>query len=504
MERGKVSEANQVDTDSIGDRARSGVAWSGVAQVVKQVSDFGVGILLARLLDPKDFGIVSASAIFLSFVSILTSFGFSSAIVQRATLEDGFIKTAQTLSVVLGCCSALVMTASALWIAEFYNIQFLEKAIPIMSLVYIVSSFSVIPNALLTRNLNFEKMTQISMLGTMVYAVTALIIAFAGFGVWSLIISPLVSMFVTAILQSYACSYLPRFGMQLQYLKELVKFGGFVTVSSLMNHAARNVDNLIIGRYFGADILGLYARAYNLATIMKELVVSVLGSVLFPSFSRMQNNLDQTRKIYFKSINLISLISLPVCLGMVIVAPEFITTVYGTKWVGATRCLQILGLSGFVYILYVPCTSLLIGLGKVHAYAKLQVIYSMATVLSVLLVYTYGIESIAFAISTVIVLVFVSYELAIKKILNTNLSMYWRSCKLSINGSLLMLVSVLTVKFFAGEIMPDYLLLMSEMVVGVIVYSVFVLGKKDPVAEELKKLLLNKFTKSTPLDTRNV
>jgi len=498
-----TSKSNESDITSIGDRARSGVAWSGVAQVVKQLSDFGVGILLARLLSPEDFGIVSASMIFLSFVSILTSFGFSSAIVQRATLEISFVKTAQTLSVTLGCLSALAMTSSSYWIAMFYKTPFLEKAIPVMSLIYVVSSFNVIPNALLTRNIQFAKLTTISMFGSAVYAVTAVSIALAGLGVWSLIISPIVSMLVSTILLAFASSYLPRFGLRLEYVKELMKFGGFVTASSLMNHIARNADNLIIGRHFGTDILGLYARAYNLATLVKELVVSVLGTVLFPSFSRMQGDMDQIRRAYFKSINLIVLISLPACLGIVIIAPEFITTIYGTKWVGATRCLQLLGLAGFIYTLYVPCTALLLGLGQVQLYAKLQVFYSLAIVLSVLLVYTQGIEYIASVVSVVILFVFVCYEMSIKRILNTTFSMYWGSCNLSIKGSAFMLASVAMVKFCVGYVIPDYALLILEVVVAAMVYASFVLKKEDPVANELKLLLVKKFTRSA-VSTPNV
>jgi PST family polysaccharide transporter len=486
-----TNNSHEID---IGKSARRGVAWTGIAQLIKQVSDFGVGILMARLLSPTDFGIIGASMIILSFVSILTSFGFSSAIIQRSTLDNEFIKTAQTLSFALGCLSTLAMCISAHWISLFYKNQFFETAIPVMSLIYLISSFGVVPSALLTRNLHFNKITSVSIVGSAIYGVTALSMALAGLGVWSLIIGPIVSLLGSTILISYVSNYFPRFSLCTKYTKELINFGGFVTVSSLLNHVARNADNLIIGRYLGAEMLGLYARAYNLATLVKELVVSIFGSVLFPSFARLQQDVGRVRDVYFKSINIITIISLPVCLLLLVIAPEFINSVYGHKWSGATLSLQLLCFSGFIYSLYVPCTSLLLGLGKTRLYAKLQVIYSVTIVSSVFLVYEKGIEYIALSVSISILVCFVSYVYSIKMIILTTYMMYWDSTKVAISGTLVMLISVVLVKYLLSLItnLNEILLLLIEVLIAVMSYGLYVIMNDYGVVRELKMMIYNK------------
>lgn len=479
---------------SIGNKARRGIAWTTLAQVIKQTSDFGVGILMARLLTPSDFGVVNASMIFLSFVSIMTSFGFSNAIVQRTSLEDEFIATTQTLSVTLGCLSAVLLNASAGWISRFFHNPFLEEAIPIMSLIYIISGFNVVPSALLTRKLEFGKLTLISLVGSAIYGGTALSMAFCGFGVWSLIVGPITSLLGSTILVSVASSYAPKFGLKRNYLRELVHFGGFVTISSLLNHVARNVDNLIIGRYYGAQMLGLYARAYNLATLVKELIVSVFGAVLFPSFARIQQDLSRVRDAYFKSVSLISLLSLPVGVGLLLVAPEFITTVYGKKWFGATRSLQLLSLSGFIYTLYVPCTALLLGLGKVRLYAKMQATYSLCIVCAVLLAYPRGIEYVAGSVSISITLCFLCYLLATKRLLRTTMKDYWKSMRTSLVGTALMTIGVVVIKFaaLAGGGIDGALLLLFEVVASILIYVLYANQNEDKVVHELKDIVMKK------------
>jgi PST family polysaccharide transporter len=488
-------ESNAGDM-SVGSKARRGIAWTTLAQVIKQASDFGVGILMARLLTPSDFGVVSASMIFLSFVSIMTSFGFSNAIVQRASLEDEFVATTQTLSVTLGCVSAVMLSASAGWISRFFHNPFLEEAIPIMSLIYIISGFNVVPSALLTRKLEFGKLTLISLVGSAIYGGTALSMAFTGFGVWSLIVGPISSLLGSTILVSVASSYMPKFGLKRKCLKEVVHFGGFVTVSSLLNHVARNADNLIIGRYYGAQMLGLYARAYNLATLVKELIVSVFGAVLFPSFARIQQDLSRVRDAYFKSVSLISLLSLPVCVGLLLVAPEFITTVYGKKWFGATRSLQLLSLSGFIYTLYVPCTALLLGLGKVRLYAKLQAAYSLSIVCAVLLAYPRGIEYVAGSVSISIALCFLCYLSATRRLLRTTMKDYWESMRTSLLGTALMTTGVVIIKFvaLAVGVTNGAILLFFEVIVAILIYLVYANQKDDEVVHELKDIIFNKIS----------
>ena len=477
----------------IGKSARKGIAWTGLAQVMSQGLDFFVGILMARLLTPSDFGVVSACMIFFSFISIFTSFGFSSAIVQRQSLEQDYVKTAQTLSFAVGMFSTVFMLISAPLIGRFYGNPDVGEVVPVMSLMFVISSFNIVPNALLTRKFAFRKVTLTSMIGSCVYGITAVAMAYSGLGVWSLVMGPIASMLTGTVLLSIAASYFPSFGFRVVYFKELIRFGGLVTASSLLNHVARNADNLIIGRYLGSELLGLYARAYNLATLPKEILVSVFGSVLFPSFSRMQSDHDRLQAAYLKSVNAISLIALPAGVFFFLTSPELVRTVYGLKWSGAIVPLRILSLSGFLYALYIPCTSLLLGLGLTKLYTKLQIMYSGVIVLFVAISFKFGINMVAGAVFLAIAACYFAYIFTVHRIIGLNTKKYVKNMTVSIKATTVMASCIAAVKMSYLFENSSTLLFFSEIMIGVLSYLIYLSVSNDDIVNELKLLLRSKF-----------
>jgi len=469
---------------SVGSSARKGIAWTGAGQMVKQIFEFGVGIAMARLLSPREFGIMSASTIFISFVTIFTSFGVSSAIVQRTEMEDGYLRAAQSLSVLFGCFSTALMAGSAPLIGLFFKNKEIAAVIPVLSLMFIISSFNIVPSALLTRNMNFNKLTAVSVFGSLVYGVTSVSMALAGFGVWSLIWGTLASLLSGVLATSIFCSYYPRFGLDRRHLRELFRFGGLVTVSSLLNHIARNADNLIVGRSLGPASLGLYSRAYSLATTTKEILVAVFGSVLFPSFSRMQKNPDKVRYAYLRSVQALSLISLPICVLLFLAGPEIVNAVYGPKWEDSITPLRILSLAGFIYTLYIPCTALLLALGKAQTYTKLQVVYSAAIVLSVLSVAGYGINYIASAVSCAILLCYIPYYYSTHRLLRIKFCEFVSSMKKTIYATVCASAAFLVINSL--HTFDSYVIKFAcEIVLCAPVYLLAVVALGDNVALEL-------------------
>lgn len=470
------------------------MAWSGIAQIAKQVLDFAVGVVVARLLSPSDFGVVSACMVFLSFVSIFTSFGFSTAIIQRSCLEEGYVRTAQTLAFGLGIFSTSLMTVCAHLIGGFYNNSSVEEVIPVMSLIFVISSFDMIPTALLTRNLKFSRISVISVVGSVVYGAVTVGMALSGAGVWCIITGQLVSMTVGTLLLFFAASYVPRFALDRSSMRELLSFGGSVTASSLLNHVARNADNMIIGRYLGAEWLGLYTRAYNLSTLPKEVLVSTIGSVLFPTFSRLQGELPRIADAFYKSINAIALVSLPISAAFLVTAPELIECVYGAKWSGARASLQILSLAGFVYTLYIPSTSLLLALGRTRSYAVLQALYSGAIVVSVLSVCGRNIETVAAVVAAVIVISFAAYLRAVHTVIPFCAGSYWSSMRVAVKGTIAMLLALALVKllFHGTGTTGGVWLFATEAVTGCCAYGLYLNLSKDEVVEELRLLISSK------------
>jgi PST family polysaccharide transporter len=383
------------------------------------------------------------------------------------------------------------MVFGAPWIGYFFHNPSVEGVMRAMSVSFVISSFSIVPSALLTRELKFDRISKIVMVSSFVYGVVSITMALVGFGVWSLILGPIAGVLTNALCLSCAASYYPAFGFRLTCFKALFNFGGLVTISSLLNHAARNADNLIVGRYLGSESLGLYSKAYNLATIPKDILVSVFGSVLFPSFARIQQDKDRVRDAFFKSINIITLVALPIGAAFLVMAPEFMGAVYGPKWSGCITPLRILSLAGFMYALYIPCTSLLLGLGKTRLYTTLQVVYSGVIVLSVLLVFRNGIEYIASAVAIAIMICMITLLYSVHRLVGLSLYRFWSSTKVAIKGTLLMIVSIESSR--AGlrfiSVQYDSYMLLIEIIASIVVYYYYISVSKDDVVDELRTLI---------------
>jgi O-antigen/teichoic acid export membrane protein len=479
---------NEKPQQSVGSKARKGIALTASGQLVKQVFEFLVGIAMARLLSPREFGVMGASSIFIGFVAIFTSFGVSSAIIQRGEVEQGYLRTAQTLSVVCGCCSTMLLALCAPWIGSFFHNAEITDVIPVLSLMFLISSFNIVPSALLTRRMQFNRLTIVSLLSSLTYGVVSVILAFSGAGVWSLIFGTLASLLTCTLASSIFSGYVPRFGFNQAHFRELVSFGGMVTVSSLLNHVARNADNLIVGRFLGPAALGLYSRAYSLATTTKEVLVATFGSVLFPSFARLQEDRQQLAGAYLRSIQAISLISLPVCVLLFLAAPEAVLSVYGAKWLGVVQPLRILSLAGFVYTLYIPSTALLLALGKTRTYTKLQLCYSVVIVLSVLAVAGYGIETISLAVSCAILVCYVPYCYTTHTLIGVRMVDFFVSTRRSLVATACAAVMFFLVSHLSASLSP-VAKLVCEMVSCVPVYLSVVLLLGDEVALEVMEMI---------------
>lgn len=480
--------------ENSGKSTRQSLAWTSSAQIIKQLWEFGVGILLSRILKPADFGIIASGMIVYSLISIFMTFGFSTAIIQRRVLEEGYIRTAQTLSVFFGCLAALLLYLAAPLAGSFFHDNFVSQVVRALSLSFVITGFDIVPSSLLTRKMQFDKISIIMIASSFSYGLVSISLAIAGFGVWSLVFGPIASVLIKTIGLSIACSYFPKFGFRIEYSKQLLSFGGFVTISSIINYAARNSDNAIIGRYLGQGPLGLYAKAYNLATISKDALVSAFGNVLLPNFAKHQNDKNSLRDSFLKSINLITLVSLPISVVLLLIAPEFINIIYGTKWSGSIAPLQILSLAGFIYTLLIPCTSLLLALGKTQIYATFQALYSTLIVLFVYCIYTKGIIYVAAVVSASIIISFTVHFFYIKKIISLHWKSVWHSMESGIKGAIIMAFFIGGGKvFFAIMLFKNSILFFFvELFVALISYLIVLLISKDDIVSEIKVLLVNK------------
>lgn len=321
-----------------------GLKWTAGAKFASQLITWGITIFVMRLLAPADYGLLAMASVFLALLGMFAEIGLGPALVQQA--ETSLQKQRQAFGLILLMNLALfvLLNAAASLIALFYAEPKLTDVIRVMSLQFLLIPFSVIPEVLLQRRLDFKYRSLSDLGSTVIGSVATLILAVSGFGVWSLVIGNLAGFFFRAVFFNIVAPFRAWPSFSLQGMRSTLAFGGNVTGSKFLWFLYTQADTVIVGRVLGGEVLGVYSVALHLASLPVQRITGVLNQVAFPAFSRFQHDRELIAAQLLKALSLIALIAFPILWGMSAVAPELIVVLLGPKWTEAILPMQILTL----------------------------------------------------------------------------------------------------------------------------------------------------------------
>jgi O-antigen/teichoic acid export membrane protein len=324
----------------------SGVAWKLLGHGFAQVIRSAVGILLARLLSPSDFGLAAMALVFIGITGIFTDLSLGSALVQREVITEEDRSTAFWTTLGVGTLITLIGIGLSPFIADFFSTP---KATPLIaatcSMVFL-ASLGLTQTALLTREMKFRSLELRNFIGALVGAALAIPIALAGFGAWAIISQAIGSTAVSSILVWRISPWRPRFIYSIQSLRKLGSFGVKTMFSQFLGLLSLYADNLLVGRYLGSLQLGVYSVAYNVMFVPVMRVAQPVQDVVFAGFAKLQNEPERLREAWMRGTVLVSSLNAAAFLGMFVVAPDFVPVVLGGKWNAAIPVLQFLSLAG--------------------------------------------------------------------------------------------------------------------------------------------------------------
>jgi O-antigen/teichoic acid export membrane protein len=324
----------------------TGVAWKLLGHGFAQITRSLVGILLARLLSPSDFGLAAMALVFVGIAGIFTDLSLGSALVQRKVITEEDRSTAFWTTLGVGTLITLIGVGLSPFIADFFSTP---KATPLIaatcSMVFL-ASLGLTQTALLTRELKFRSLELRNLFGALVGAALAIPIALAGFGAWAIISQAIGSTAVSSMLVWRLSPWRPRFIFSTQSLRTLGSFGVKTMVSQFLGFVSLYADNLLVGRYLGALQLGVYSVAYNVMFVPVMRVAQPVQDVVFAAFAKLQNEPARLRDAWMRGTVLVSSLNAAAFLGMFVVAPDFVPVVLGAKWHAAVPVLQFLSLAG--------------------------------------------------------------------------------------------------------------------------------------------------------------
>jgi polysaccharide transporter, PST family len=398
-----VSEAALVTP--LHSRVRRGLAWKAASSIVLQGSRLVIGIVLAHLLSPHDYGVAGMVVVFASLVLIFSDLAFSSALIQRRTLTEADRSTVFWTSAAVGLFLTLIGIALSGPIADFYGEPQVRPLFAAMSVSFFVASIASTQQGLLTRDMNFRSLELRQMAAALTAGATGITIAVLGGGPWAIIAQQIASAAVSTALLWVASPWRPKLTFSKRSLRELGGYSSNVFGSRLLFYANRNADNMLVGRFLGAASLGVYSVAYNLMLVPISQISIPVNDVLFPALSRLQDNVVSLRKSWLRANRVVAAISLPLLAGLVVVAPDFVHVALGGRWQNAAPVIQILACVGILQSVQGLNSSVLRAVDRTQALLRYSIIVCIASISAFAIGLHWGVIGVAtaYAISSLFV-----------------------------------------------------------------------------------------------------
>jgi O-antigen/teichoic acid export membrane protein len=380
------------------------LAWSFVETVVMRGIQFTVGIVLARLLFPEQFGLIGMLLIFTSVARTLMEGGFGAALIQKLEATQTDICSLFYFNIFVGLLTAGAMCLAAPWIADFYGRPILVPLARVLSLTVIFSSLGMVQNNLLYKEINFKAQTIASLVAGLLSGVVGIGLAIGGFGVWSLALQQVTAYFAGTVCLWALSSWRPSLTFRIESLRKMFGFGSRLLLSELLNQVFDNIYIVAIGKLFSASDLGLFTRAKNLEDMPSQTLSLVVERVAFPVFSSYQDDPARLKKGLKKALTVMALLNFPLMIGLALTARPLVLVLLGWKWAGCIGYLQLLCGLGLIYPLYNMNLNVLKSMGRSDMFLRLQIIWRALSIVNLVLTWHWGISAMigGMVVSTVL------------------------------------------------------------------------------------------------------
>lgn len=324
------------------------IMWVGISVLATRFLSFVTKLVLARLLLPGDFGLRALANPAINFLMLFQELGLSSALIYRQKDTEEAADTAFLIVISSSLVLYIVGFLSAPLVAQFFNAPELTAIMRVLALTMLLSSVSQVPMALLMKDLSFKRKIIPDLIGGVLGNGLSVVLALMGHGVWSLVYGQVAVSLISAALVWVVCPWRPKFRYSKKTAKELFDYGKHIVGSQTLVFAITNVDNVFVGKFLAQASLGFYDLAYTVANLPATNITRLINQVMFPAFSKVQHDLEAFRRVYFRTLKYVSLLSVPIAVATIAFADNFVTQAYGIKWRPAIVPLQLLGVYGLI------------------------------------------------------------------------------------------------------------------------------------------------------------
>lgn len=360
--------------ESLKQQTVKGVIWSSIERFSTQGVQFLIMIIMARLLTPKDYGLIGMVAIFLAVSQSLVDSGFSQALIRKQNRTEEDNSTVFYFNIIISCILYIILYISAPFVADFYTQPELTNVMRVICLGVILNSLAVVQRALLTVKIDFKSQAKASLTASIFSGIIGIILAYNKFGVWALVVQQLLNLSTNTLLLWGGSYWRPKTIFSWHSFKELFTFGSKLLVSGLIDTLYKNIYPIAIGKLFNASSLGHYTRAQQFSEFPSSNVTGIIQRVTYPVLCGIQNDLKKLETIYRKFLKLSAFIIFPLMIGLAAVAKPFINIMLGTQWEFCGQLLQIICFSMMWYPIHAINLNLLQVKGRSDLFLRLEII----------------------------------------------------------------------------------------------------------------------------------
>ncbi len=470
----------------------SGVKWLVGGSFLHKLISFTTTIIIARYLGPSVYGLVSFAMVIVASFELFKSLGVDSALLRRTDDFDRAANTAFLIIPSLGLFLFILLYISAPYIGKIMGNPDLIPVTRALGIIFVMTCFSKVSNIVLEREMQFKTVAIIEMIGSIIFSVVAIIGTFLDYKVWSLVLAYIIKSIFHFICVWIKANWRPAFQFDKKLAREMLSFGKFIFLGSVLVYFKSALDSLLVGKLLGITMLGFYAVAFNISNFSYEYFGIKVYRVTYPVYAKLAGSLDNLRGAYLKVTKYLSLIAIPLGLGVFLMGEDFLRVAYGNKWIGAIGVLKVLAWAGIFNTLPASASGIFMACGKPKESMKttaVQVILFFLLITPFAKLYgLVGVGSVV-VLASLLSCIYTFYLL--NKILHISSISLFNSIKPALISSLLMTVVIIMMQILLSSILNLHIIykFFIVLIIAGMTYTYSIYKLEKDIFKEIKEIV---------------
>ena len=475
-------------TDSLKEKSGFALFWNFIDKGGQQIIQFIFLMMLVRMLDVADFGLIALLAIFTVIANLLQESGFSAALIRKKDADESDYSSVFYFNIAVSLFIYGLLYFFAPLIATYFNKPILTDLARVIFLSFVFNAFGIIQNVHLQRRMDFRNNAKITFIAGLISGLVAITVAYLGYGVWSLVIQLVVQAFTRSLLLWVVIKWKPSSLFNINKLKGMMSYSVKLLLTSIFNQAAAYTYPLVIGKYFSITQVGYYGQASKLNTIPQSIIADSLQGVTYPLLTKLENA-ERMQRVFRKIVRISSFICFPVALLLIIAAKPIVEIAFTEKFLESIPILQILAVSGAIYPLYTLSSALLKALGKSGLLLKTEMIRNSILIVSVFISFRFGILGLAAGFTLTQIIAFIIAFFLSGKYISYRLKHVFKDIFPYFSISVCVFLPLYLLE---NIIENNFLLLTSQVIIGGSSYLLIIKLLGSKVMDDCLKFIRNK------------